>query len=222
MNKILAISTHPDDETLGMGGTLLKRRSQGDHLYWMIVTSAKEPLWSKEIIQKKDEEIRLVTQAYGFEKTFRLGFPATKLDGSYRNEIIASMRSVMEEVRPDIVFMMFGKDIHTDHRVAFDCTIVVMKPFVHKLSVRKIYCYETLSSTEMAPPLPENAYIPNAYCDISDYLEEKIRIMGLYKSEKQKFPMPRCTESIRALARFRGGIIGVPYAESFLVLRELL
>ena len=222
MYRLLTISTHPDDETLGMGGTLLKRKTQGDHLYWMIVTSAKEPLWNKKIIQKKDEEIKAVAQAYGFKKTFRLGFPATKLDGSYRNEIIASIRSVMEEVSPDIVFMMFGKDIHTDHQVAFDCASIVMKPFTRKWSVRKIYCYETLSSTEMAPPLPGNAFIPNAYCDISDYLEEKIRIMGLYKSEEQRFPMPRCTESIRALARFRGGIIGVPYAESFFVLRELL
>lgn len=222
MHRILVISTHPDDETLGMGGTLLKIKKQGDDLYWMIVTSVHEPLWSQEVVRLKEAEIEAVAQAYDFKKTFPLGYPAALLNGSHRNDLIASMRFVLDEVRPEIVFLMYGRDIHTDHQVAFDCAMGVMKPFCHEWQIQKTYCYETLSSTEMVPPLPGNAFVPNAFCDISDYLDEKIRIMGLYQSEAQAFPMPRCSESIRALARFRGGTIGVAYAESFMVLREIL
>ena len=50
MAKILVISTHPDDETLGMGGTLLKKRDGGDVLYWMIVTSAHGPSWDEKTL----------------------------------------------------------------------------------------------------------------------------------------------------------------------------
>ncbi len=219
--KILVISTHPDDETLGMGGTLLKKRDEGDALYWMIVTSAREPFWDEKMIQLKEAEIEAVARAYRFQKIFRLGYPAASLNGTHRNDLIIAMRSVVDEVKPDTVFLMFGRDIHTDHQLAFECAMAVMKPF-RCPALKNIYCYETLSSTEMMPPLLGNSFVPNAYCDISQYLEGKIQIMELYQSEAQPFPMPRCSESIRALARFRGGSIGVPYAESFMVLREIL
>ena len=52
----------------------------------------------------------------------------------------------------------------------------------------------------MMPPLPGNSLVPNVYCDIGQYLEEKIQIMKLYQSQAQEFPMPRCAESIRGLA----------------------
>jgi LmbE family N-acetylglucosaminyl deacetylase len=221
MAKILVISTHPDDETLGMGGTLLKKRDGGDVLYWMIVTSAQGPFWDEKMIHLKEAEIEAVARAYRFQKTFRLGYPAASLNGNHRNDLITSMRNVMDEVKPEAVFLMFGRDIHTDHQLAFECAMVVTKPF-RCPELKRIFCYETLSSTEMAPPLPGNSFVPNAYCDIRNYLEEKIRILGLYQSEAQQFPMPRCSESVRALARFRGGSVGVPYAESFMVLREML
>jgi N-acetylglucosamine malate deacetylase 1 len=221
MGKILVISTHPDDETLGMGGTLLKKKGGGDILYWMIVTSAHGPSWDEKMIHLKEDEITAVAHAYRFQKTFRLDFPAASLNENHRNDLIMSMRNVMDEVKPETIFLMFGRDIHTDHQLAFDCAMVVTKPF-RCPALKRIFCYETLSSTEMAPPLPGNSFVPNAFCDISNYLEEKIRILELYQSEIQPFPMPRCSESVRALARFRGGSVGVPYAESFMVLREVL
>ena len=36
--KVLVIAPHPDDETLGCGGTLFRHRHEGDELYWVIVT----------------------------------------------------------------------------------------------------------------------------------------------------------------------------------------
>ena len=36
--KVIVISAHPDDETLGVGGTLLKHKAQGDEIYWLIAT----------------------------------------------------------------------------------------------------------------------------------------------------------------------------------------
>lgn len=221
MAEILIISAHPDDETLGMGGTLLKRRDGGDRLFWMILTSAKAPKWDEGIIRKKEMEIAAVSQVYRFQAVFRLGFPAAGLTENHRCELMDAVAKGLEEVSPSEIFLMFGRDVHTDHRLGFECALAVMKPFRFP-SIRRIWCYETLSSTELAPPLPGNSFQPNAYCDITEYLEEKIRVMNLYQTEIQRFPMPRCAESIRALARYRGGAIGIPYAEGFWVLREVI
>ena len=56
--NILAISAHPDDETLGCGGTLLKHRAAGDSIYWIIATVCHEPQWSAELIARKACEVR--------------------------------------------------------------------------------------------------------------------------------------------------------------------
>ena len=42
MNKIIVISPHADDETLGGGGMLLKHSENGDKIYWINVTNAKK------------------------------------------------------------------------------------------------------------------------------------------------------------------------------------
>jgi len=41
MNKVLIVAVHPDDETLGAGGALLKHKANGDKIYWLIVTTIK-------------------------------------------------------------------------------------------------------------------------------------------------------------------------------------
>ena len=41
-NKVLVIAVHPDDETIGCGGTLLKHKSSNDEINWLICTSISE------------------------------------------------------------------------------------------------------------------------------------------------------------------------------------
>ncbi len=48
--RVLAISAHPDDETLGCGGTLLKHKAAGDELFWFIATVCHEPQWNATLI----------------------------------------------------------------------------------------------------------------------------------------------------------------------------
>jgi len=76
--------------------------------------------------------------------------------------------------------------------------------------------YETLSETEFAPALVENAFIPNTFVDITDYIDTKIEIMKIYETEIMPDPLPRSAHAIKGLAAFRGSRIGVKYAEAFM------
>lgn len=80
--------------------------------------------------------------------------------------------------------------------------------------------YETLSETEFAPALRENAFVPNVFVDISDYMEQKLAIMSTFASEVMTDNLPRSYSAIRALATYRGSRIGVKFAESFMLLFE--
>ncbi|MBI4367487.1 MAG: PIG-L family deacetylase [Deltaproteobacteria bacterium] len=222
MMNILIFSVHPDDETLGCGGTLLRHAAQGDTLSWMIVTRAFPPRWSEALIAAKDREIAAVAEAYGVQHPMALGFPTTRLDTVPQAELIDAIREGVAKVRPEVIYCIYPGDVHTDHRVAFTALAAVCKPFyMHKFGIRRILSYETLSSTDAAPPLTHPAFVPMIYHDITPHMDAKVRVMELYASEAHPDPMPRGPSAIRALARYRGATIGVEYAEAFQLVREV-
>lgn len=220
--RILAIAVHPDDETLGCGGTLLKHAARGDELHWLIVTQAHEPQWPADLIARKAAEVEKVAAAYGIRQFYKLGFPTTQLDTTPQADLINAIRGVVDQVRPETVYLVNRSDVHTDHHAVFLAAMSVLKAFyMGKFGVRRVLAYETLSSTEAAPPLPERVFIPTVYSDITPYIERKIAIMGLFESEAQPELSPRGGSAIRALARYRGATVGLEYAEAFMLIREI-
>jgi len=220
--RVLAISVHPDDETLGCGGTLLKHRAAGNDLFWLIVTQTHEPQWSAETIEHKAAEVEKVAKAYQMEQYFKLSFPTVRLDTVPQADLIERIRDVMSKIKPEVVYLVHGGDVHTDHHAVFTATMSVLKPsYMSTFGVRRVLCYETLSSTEAAPSQLDRAFMPNIFSDITPYIERKIEIMSLYQSEAQSDPLPRGPSAICALARYRGATIGVEYAEVFMLIREL-
>ena len=220
--RILVIAPHPDDETLGCGGSLLKHKANGDSLSWLIATRGHEPQWPAELLERKEHEIANVSSAYGFENTFRLNFPTIKLDTIPLDEIIVAIRDAVTDCKPDVVYLNHFGDVHSDHRVVFEATMSVLKPFYSgKHGVKKILSYEVLSSTDAAPLNPARAFVPNVFSDVTDFWEKKLEIMALYESELQEYPLPRALDSLRALGRVRGATIGAEFAEAFMLVREV-
>lgn len=220
--EILAISAHPDDETLGCGGALLKHQAGGGKLYWLIATRPQSPEWPEQVADRKSLEIQKVAEAYQVKKFFRLDFPAAHLDQVPIAQLIEAIREVVTEVKPAIVYLVHGGDAHTDHGSVFVAATSVLKPFyLYRMGVRRVLCYEVLSSTEAAPPSPQRAFLPNIFTDITSFIDRKLEIMSLYESETQPDPLPRGPSAIRALARYRGSAIGMHYAEAFMLIREL-
>jgi LmbE family N-acetylglucosaminyl deacetylase len=224
MRKILFISAHPDDETLGCGGTILKHKENGDEIYWLIITkiALTHPITNDEVlVLDKMKEIRRVSERYMFQKTIELDFFDIILDEQKFREIVVKIGSVIDDIMPEVIYINNRSDIHTDHRVAFNalssCTKNFRRPYI-----KKILMYETLSETEFAPALYENAYIPNVFVDISEFMDEKLSIMSIYKSEIMPNNYPRSLSAIKALAAYRGSRIGVTYAESFMLIFEQL
>ena len=220
--RILAIAPHPDDETLGCGGALLRHKAQGNSIFWLVVTRGHEPHWSKATLEQKEQEIASVKDAYGFEEVFRANLPAIRLDSLPLEETINCVREAISTAKPDIVYVNHHGDVHSDHRVVFDATTSVLKPFHNsRHGVRRILSYEILSSTDAMPPSPARMFVPNVFTDISKFIDRKLEIMALYGTEVHDYPMPRSLDSIRALARLRGSTIGTEYAEAFSLVREV-
>lgn len=219
--NVLAVAVHPDDETLGCGGTLLRHAAGGDALHWLIVTAAQAPEYTEDQAGEQAKQVEAVRAAYPFATLHWLKFPSTRLDTVPLNELVEAIRRVIEEVRPETVFVPNRSDAHSDHRIVFQASLAALKSFyMRSLNVSRLLAYETLSETDAAPPLPENAFLPTVFMDVSATLERKSQIMRLYQSELQAKGLPRSLSALRALARYRGATVGVEYAEAFMLIRE--
>ena len=212
---------HPDDETLGCGGTLLKHKANGDEIHWLIATDVKESEgFEKTTVEKREEEIDKVKELFRFSSVNRLGLSTTKIDEYGMSDLISKISSIVYKVKPNIIYLPFKSDVHSDHKYIFDAAYSCTKTFRYPF-IKKIYMMETLSETEFAPSTKEDSFVPNVFIDISNYMDKKIEIMKVYESEIGEHPFPRSERNIWALGTLRGATCGCDYAESFVLLKEI-
>lgn len=220
-NTILVVALHPDDETLGCGGTLLKHKQQGDSIHWLVVTNIfEEQGFTKTAIEKRQKEIEFVSQKYNFNSTVKMDLKTTEIDQYSQSFLISSFSKIINDIKPTTIYLPFHKDVHSDHRIVFDCVYSCTKSFRYPF-IKKILMMETLSETEFAPALQENAFVPNYFVDITDFFEKKDEIMKIYESEYGSHPFPRSSKNLNALATLRGATAGCKYAESFMCLKDI-
>jgi len=218
--NVLVVATHPDDETLGCGGVLLKHKNHGDKIYWLIMTNIHvENGWADEVVSQSQNEIAQVSKIYGFEKVVQLDFSTTMLDTVPYRDIVGKVSDIIQDIKPSVVYLPNQSDIHTDHKVTFNAAISCCKSFRSPF-IKRVLMYECLSETEFAPALPGNAFLPNVFVDVSAHWQKKLGIFKIYGSEQMPSPLPRSLDAIEALSRFRGSSIGVEFAEAFMLLKE--
>lgn len=213
--KILVVAAHPDDEILGVGGTLLKHKAQGDKLFVCMVTRAYEPQWTKTYIQSKLEEAKKVDRILGIDKRVYCGFPTVRLNTIAQGEFNKKISEVIDQTNPDVVYTHFEHDLNKDHGIIFNAVMVATRPTITKRI--KVLCFETLSSSEW----DNKPFVPNYYVDISKFIDKKIDAFSQYKSEIMKYPHPRSKKGIRIWANKRGMEICKEYAEAFIMLRDV-
>jgi len=212
---------HPDDETLGCGGTLLKHKANGDEIHWLIATDIKKSEgFEKTTVEKRREEIDKVKELFRFSSVNRLGLSTTKIDEYSMSDLISKISSIINKVKPNIIYLPFKGDVHSDHKYIFDAAYSCTKTFRYPF-IKKIYMMETLSETEFSLSTKEDSFVPNVFVDISEFMDKKIKLMNIYESEIGKHPFPRSERNIRALATYRGATSGCDYAEGFMLIKEI-
>jgi N-acetylglucosamine malate deacetylase 1 len=218
----MVVSAHPDDETLGCGGTLLRHRAAGDEVHWLIASSRTQPRWSAAQVAQRRGQIECVAKAYDAAGVWQLGHPDAELDLVPLATLIEGIDGVLRDVRPHVVYVVHRGDVHSDHVRVHTATMSALKAFrMSSLGVRRVLAFETLSSTDAAVQDPAHAFLPTVYNDITGFVGGKCRILTQYATELQDDRMPRTTSAVTALARMRGAAVGVEHAEAFVLLREL-
>ncbi|MDD5456784.1 MAG: PIG-L family deacetylase [Candidatus Margulisbacteria bacterium] len=220
LEKILVISPHPDDETLGAGGTLLRFKQTGAKIFWLNITDMLEEYgYKNEEIVTWDATINAVAAQYQVEKFFNLRLKPAGLDVFPRSQLVEKISQVFREVEPDTIILPFENDVHTDHKIVFEAVLACTKTFRFPF-IKRVMAMEILSETDYA--VFNQAFSPNVWIDITPFMEKKLEIVNLYKTEISSHPFPRSETNIRSLALLRGSQSDVTYAESFLLIKEII
>jgi len=173
MSKVLIIAVHPDDETLGCGGTLLKYKANGDEIHWLICTDIDK---SHSYYKIREHEIQKVEQLYSFNSVSNLELKTMQVDEYSMSDLISKISKMINKIKPNIIYLPFKGDVHSDHRKIFEAAYSCTKSFRYPF-VKKIYMIETLSETEFAPSTKEDSFIPNVFVDISEFMDKKLEVM---------------------------------------------
>jgi LmbE family N-acetylglucosaminyl deacetylase len=200
--NILAIGPHPDDIEFGCGGTLLRYGQTGNQLYQLILTDGC--VGGDTATRKREQE--KAAEALGVKRIFWGGYRDTELHDD-RN-LIKTIEESVNAVSPDVVLVNHFDDSHQDHRAASRAAIAATR------NVKEVVFYES--------PTCMN-FMPDIFFDITDVLEEKVRLLELHASqiEKTNIENLKITEIARAYATFRGVQGRVRFAEGFRGLRVL-
>tara|TARA_Y100000590_G_scaffold86224_1_gene96608 strand:- start:19115 stop:19828 length:714 start_codon:yes stop_codon:yes gene_type:complete len=234
--RILVIAAHPDDEVLGMGGTIKKLTKNGNKVKIVIMatgiiarrstnfqnnTNYKIKKSDQILFEKQINEIRKQSKKsakiLGVSDIEFLDFPDNEIDKISNLEITKAIESIIKKFKPNKVFTHSNSDINIDHRLIYNATLTATRPNP-TYRIDEVYSFEVPSSTEWFFP---QTFQPNTFIDISKELQFKMKAMSQYKNEIQKFPHPRSIKSLEHIARRWGTVSGFNAAEAFYLVRQL-
>ncbi|MGJ0308751.1 PIG-L deacetylase family protein [Aliarcobacter cryaerophilus] len=222
--KILIVAAHPDDEVLGCFGTVARLIKEGYEAYTLILGEGKTSRDEKRVVEnKKDEleilnsEIQKANDIIKIKKIFVYDFPDNRFDSVDLLDIVKVISKVKDEIKPGIIFTHYEKDLNIDHKITYQAVITATRPMENE-SVKEIYSFEILSSTEWQYPI---SFSPDVFFNISDTLDLKLKAMSEYKSELCAYPHPRSLEGIKLNAQYQGMRIGKEYVEAFKTIRVI-
>lgn len=221
--NVLVIAPHCDDEILGCGGVMAKYIAQNWDVYTAIVTNGNlgaPELFSEEGTKKVRSEALEAHKLLGVKETFFLDFPAPRLDFIPSYKLSIEINKLLSKLNISTLYIPHRGDIHKDHRITYEASLVAARP-INGCTVKTIYAYETLSETEWAPPFGDDAFIPNVFEDISEFLEKKCDAFRCYETQIKEFPHSRSLKGIEVLSNFRGATIGISNAEAFMLVRDI-
>ena len=218
IKRATVIAPHPDDETLGVGGTILKLKQKKIDVSCLVVSGHLPPLYKKVDFKKTFNESKKVFNKYQIKNYEFLKIPATKVNEVEVYKLNEKIKKHIDIFKPEILFIPFP-DRHVDHKCIFESCMVVSRP-IGKYYPKIILAYETLSETHWNANSIEPDFKPNFFVDIDLFIEQKLKILSLYKSQINSYS--RSLEPVKSLANFRGSQNGCKFAEAFQIIRIIV
>ncbi|NMI02274.1 PIG-L family deacetylase [Pseudonocardia acidicola] len=220
MSTVVIVAAHPDDELLGAGATLAKHVRAGDGVHAVIMAEGATSRYDGAMVGVLADASKQAAEVLGLASVRACSLPDQRLDTVALVEVTQALESVLDELRPQVVYTHFPGDVNLDHGIVSRAAWTACRPYVLP-GLRRFAVFETPSSTEWAWPLDGGAFTPGLFVDVTETVETKLAAMACYPSELRDYPHPRSLRALRERAAFWGSHVGRMAVEPFQVLREM-
>jgi N-acetylglucosamine malate deacetylase 1 len=220
-NTVAIIAPHADDEALGCAGTIKVLHNAGYNIHWILVTDmSTSTAYSVKQKEVRARQIAQIKNYFSFHSTVELRYEPATLSDLPKRDLIGRMKGIFEKIKPEIIFIPYRNDVHSDHREVYDACVAASKVFRTPF-IKKTICYETLSETEFELTPEMKGFNPNVFVNITAHMEYKLGAIEIYDDQLGEFPFPRSYEAVVALSKYRGLQAGYLNAEAFMLLKDL-
>ena len=210
MASIVVVGPHPDDQELGMGGTIARLARQGHTVHLIDMTNGEPTPFGS--VETRAREAAEAAQVLGVSRSL-LGLKNREVTHSIESR--HKLAALYRVHRPNVIFVPFPIDAHPDHvavtRIAEDArfdakltkSLIPGEPWYPK---RIIYYYCTHLRMNFNP----------TFCiDISDEIERKMESVAAYQTQFGHPAAAHVPQMVRTTAAYFGSRIGTAYAEPF-------
>ena len=221
--RVLVIASHPDDEVLGMAGTIAYHSSRGDDLRLVFLGNGvgARGEHNQSEISTRLSSAENAAQILGATVEEVHDFPDNKLDSIPLLDVVQALELTKSRLKPTLVYTHHGGDLNIDHKICYQAVLTAFRPQPTE-PCSEIRCFEVNSSTEWAGTALSEAFVPNLFIDISRFEDKVIHSLRAYETEMRPFPHARSIEMVIQSKKARGGQVGVAMADAFTVVRRLI
>ncbi len=218
--KVLVVAAHPDDEILGVGGTVRRHALANDDVHVFLACEGVSMRYEEAHHQRVREQTKRASVILGVKRVHLGELPDQRLDTLPIVDVIKQVEDVVRSVEPTVVYTHYRGDVNQDHATLFRAVQVATRPYSAP-SVREILSFETPSATEWGADHLHGSFHAEVFVDISETLDAKIEAFCCYENEIRAPPHPRSPDSLRARAATWGSVVGVAAAEAFQLVRAI-
>ncbi len=217
--SVLIIASHPDDEALGCGGTIIRHVKKGDKVSLAFMTDGVSSRLksTQKNIKYRLKASNLAKSLLGVHSIVHLNLPDNSMDKHPLLFIVKKIEGIIKKIKPSIIYTHHYGDLNIDHQITHNAVMTACRP-VPNSTINEIYGFEVLSSTEWSTP-QKSLFAPTFFVDITNHIKDKIKVLEAYNEEMKNPPHSRSIEHIKVLAKHRGYSLGVEMAEAFEVYR---
>jgi len=171
----LVFSAHPDDEIIGVGGTIALLSQKEDVIATIFSYGDKYPFWrpAQEVIRRRVNETKSIDKILGIKRTYFLGLRDMKVK-DYGKTTLDAVKKLLLKYKPKRVFVHTEKDGHSDHRAV---NRIVMRALKDSFIRTTVYTYD-ISFFNLS-----NGKI-NVVYDVSKTFDKKFKALDTFKSQK--------------------------------------
>ena len=223
--NILVVAAHPDDELLGVGGTIAKHVEAGDAVYALILGEGQTSRFDRredagtQIVEELHGNTLEADRQVGIKETYFENFPDNRFDSVALLDIVKAVEKRVRELQPEIIYTHHRGDLNVDHQMTYKAVLTATRP-MEDCPVKEIYAFETVSSTEWNFAYGDDQFAPDMFVRLTEeQFGKKLDGMKKYETELCEYPHPRSLEMLRAVAKRWGGVVGAEYVEAFETVR---